>query len=58
MRHQNDAIDVALVSLLWTLSIFFTPCSSVSIVNFENVIAVWIGFLISLNKISQSEDSN
>ena len=38
LRHQSDAIGVFLVSLLLTLNIF-TPCSSVSIVNFEHVIA-------------------
>ena len=39
-RHQNDANDVVLVSLLLTLT-YFTPCSSVSIVNFDHVIDGW-----------------
>ena len=37
-RHQNDANGIVLVSFLLTLN-NFTPCSSVSIVNFEHVIA-------------------
>ena len=39
--HQNDDNGVILVSLLLTLNIF-TPCSSVSIVNFQHVIAGWV----------------
>ena len=41
VRHQNDAIGVVLVSLLLTLN-YFTPCSSVSIVNFEQLNAYWV----------------
>ena len=37
----NYAIGVALVFLLLTLSLF-TPCSNVSIVNFEQVNAGWV----------------
>ena len=40
-RHQNDAIGVALVSLLLTLNIFHTLFSSIFIVNFEQVNASW-----------------
>ena len=29
---------------LLTLNIYFTPCSSVSIVNFEQVLADWVRF--------------
>ena len=39
--YNKDAIGVVLVSLLLTLNIF-TLCSSVSIFNFEYVIAGWI----------------
>ena len=35
-RYQDDANDVVLVSLL-LLWIYFTPCFSVSVVNFEKV---------------------
>ena len=35
-RYQDDANDVVLVSLL-LLWIYFTPCFSVSVVNFEMV---------------------
>ena len=34
--NNNDTIGVVLVS--WT---YFTPCSSVSIVNIEHIIADW-----------------
>ena len=44
--HQNDAKGFVLVSLLT----YFTPCSRVFIVNFEQVNAVWGDFL----KISQN----
>ena len=40
IKTPNDAIIGALVFLLLTLNIF-TPWSSVSIVNFEHVIAGW-----------------
>ena len=33
--------DVVLVSLLLTWT-YFTPCSSVSVVNFEHVITAWV----------------
>ena len=39
---KNDAIGVVLLSLLLTLNIFLTPCSSGSIVNFEQVNADWV----------------
>ena len=39
-RHQNNVNNVVLASLLLTLNIFHT-CSSVSIVNFEQVNAGW-----------------
>ena len=51
MAHSN-AIRVVLVSLL--LTSYFTSCSSVSVVNFEHVIAGWEGFgsfLITLPKM-------
>ena len=37
----RTTLGVALMSLLLTLT-YFTPCSSVSIVNFEHVIADWV----------------
>ena len=39
-KDTNDANDVVPVSLLLTLNIF-TPCSSVSIINFEHVVVSW-----------------
>ena len=45
IKHQNDATDVIMVSLLLTLNIF-TPCPNVSVINFEHVIAGWASFLI------------
>ena len=39
-RHQNDIIDVFLVSLLLTLNIFLT-FSTVSIVDFEQINVCW-----------------
>ena len=39
-RHQNDAIGIILVSLLWTLNIFHT-LSWCFYVNFEHVTAKW-----------------
>ena len=38
-----NAVSVVLVSLLITLT-YFTPCSSVSIVNFEQINADWTVF--------------
>ena len=38
-----DSNDVVLVSLLITLNMFH-PCSSVSIVNFEHVLASWLNW--------------
>ena len=43
-RHQTDAIDVVLV-LYCYFWIYFTPCSSVSIVKFEQVIARWVDYV-------------
>ena len=37
IKNQNDVTDVVLVFLLLALNIFFTPFSSVSIVDFEQV---------------------
>ena len=39
-RHQNNAISVVLVSLLLSLT-YFAPCFTISIANFEHVIASW-----------------
>ena len=39
-KDTRTTLGVVLVSLLLTLN-NFTPCSSVSIVNFEHVIAGW-----------------
>ena len=41
LKHQNDVNDVVLVFLLLT---YFTPSSSVSIVDFEQVNVSWVGF--------------
>ena len=40
----NDVTGVVLVSLLLT---YFTPCSSISIVNFEHIITGWVVTSIS-----------
>ena len=42
LKVNNKDISVVLVFLLLTLNIFFTPYSSVSILNFEHVIAGWV----------------
>ena len=39
--NNRDAIGVILESLLLTLNIFHTKCSSVFIVNFEHISADW-----------------
>ena len=56
-RHQNDANGVILAPLLLT---YFTPCSSVSAVNFGQVNAGWerinefkTNFLIKQKRVSQ-----
>ena len=42
--NNKDTITTPLVSLLLTLNIFHTlPCFSVSIVNFEQLVAGWVG---------------
>ena len=46
---------VVLVSLLLTLT-YFTPCSTVSIVNFEHVIAGWV--IGNWLKLSDDNKSN
>ena len=43
VKNQNDAFGVVLVSLLLTWT-YFTACSSVSIVNFQHVIADWVAY--------------
>ena len=47
VKHQRHVIGIVLVSFLLTLNIF-TPCSSVSIANFEHVIASWATDFYSL----------
>ena len=51
-RQQNDGIGVVLVPLLLTLNIL--PCSSVSIVNFEHVIAGWVAVSIDFLNSKQT----
>ena len=48
IKHQNNVIDVVLVSLLLTLNIFHPVFSTFSIANFEHVFVCWVGvFLVS-----------
>ena len=41
MLHQKDAFSVVLVSFLY-IRTYFTPCSSVSIINLEQVNDDWV----------------
>ena len=50
--YEIDANGVVLVSLLLTLTIFHTLFYSLSIVNFEHVIASWLNiyYLTDINR--------
>ena len=52
LKHQNDVNDVVLVFLLLT---YFTPSSSVSIVDFEQVNVSWVGFEAAFNVLRTQE---
>ena len=53
-RYQNDAIGVVLVSLLLTWT-YFTHCSTVFTVNFEQVNTSWDSTAVfSVGKVTQS----
>ena len=52
MFKVQDATDVVLVSLLLTWT-YFTPCSSVSIVNFEQVNTNWTAIMSTFSYLKQ-----
>ena len=51
---RTTLLDVVLVSLLLTLKILYTPCSSVSIVDFEHVIGDWDTYFLEKQEFLKS----